>query len=867
MARWVDLTRRGAAAVVVLAVLATIATAGYVATHMRINTSTTDMLSPELPFRQHSRRLSEAFPQFSDNLLVVVDGQTPDLVDDAADALTAQFRLRPEVFGEVFDAAGEPFFRRNGLLYLEVEDLGDLADRLADAQPFLGTLWRDPSLRGLFAMLELAVDQVIKEDGQTPIEVARVLGAIGDVITAQAESRFRHLSWRHLMSGEEDDDYRRLILIDPPLNFASLQPAADAMAAVRGLVAETGLEEGQGVRVRLSGSAALSHEELKSVEEGMGLAALLSLTLVIVLLLVGLGSARLAVAILATLIMGLVWTAGVGLAVVGQFNLISVAFAVLFIGLSVDFGIHFGLRYREDVDIGVDQGNALRGAASGVGGALTLCAVAAAIGFFSFLPTDYLGLAELGLIAGIGMFIALFANVTVLPAILALMPVRRTIRAAGDTRPGRVHPFIRAHARAFAWCGLVLGVAAAALLPRAGFDFDPLNLKDPATESVSTLFDLMDDSRSSPYSITVLAPSLAASRDLADRLAGLPEVDDAETLLDFVPGGQVEKLDIITDMSLFLAPSLDPAQEKERSDDAADRTALASLIAGLTALEDANVDDATRNAAMRLRTAVELIRPSGALDAAALAEMRRRLLSGLPGRLAALRLSLEAGPVAIDDLPKTVRSRQMAADGRAKVTVYPKENVHDRDALRRFVAAVRAVAPTATGSPVVILEAGNAVIASFRDAALIALVAIGLLLAVLLRRLRDVLLVFAPLVLAALLTVAASVLFDLPFNFANVIVLPLLFGLGVASGIHLVTRQRDVAAGDDVMLTSTPRAVVFSALTTIGSFGSIALSSHPGTASMGILLTIAITLTLACTLLVLPALMEIWPPPSAEEKR
>jgi predicted RND superfamily exporter protein len=127
-----------------------------------------------------------------------------------------------------------------------------------------------------------------------------------------------------------------------------------------------------------------------------------------------------------------------------------------------------------------------------------------------------------------------------------------------------------------------------------------------------------------------------------------------------------------------------------------------------------------------------------------------------------------------------------------------------------------------------------------------------------------VILVFAPLALAAVLTVAASVLFELPFNFANVIVLPLLFGLGVASGIHLVTRERDAAAGQDVMRTSTPRAVVFSALTTIGSFGSIALSSHPGTSSMGILLTIAIALTLACTLIVLPALMAIWRLPESD---
>jgi predicted RND superfamily exporter protein len=177
--------------------------------------------------------------------------------------------------------------------------------------------------------------------------------------------------------------------------------------------------------------------------------------------------------------------------------------------------------------------------------------------------------------------------------------------------------------------------------------------------------------------------------------------------------------------------------------------------------------------------------------------------------------------------------------------------------LRRFVGAVRAVALHATGSPVVILEAGNTVVGAFRDAAVLAFVAIAVLLAVLLRRLRDVALVFSPLVLAALLTVAASVLFGLPFNFANVIVLPLLFGLGVANGIHLVLRRRDQGGVTEVMASSTPRAVVFSALTTIGSFASIALSSHPGTASMGMLLTIAITLTLACTLIVLPALMRL----------
>jgi len=236
------------------------------------------------------------------------------------------------------------------------------------------------------------------------------------------------------------------------------------------------------------------------------------------------------------------------------------------------------------------------------------------------------------------------------------------------------------------------------------------------------------------------------------------------------------------------------------------------------------------------------------------------LTSTLPNRLDVLRQSLGAAPLMLGGLPSGLRERHLAADGRAKITVYPTVGNPNREQLKRFVEAVRSVAPRATGSPVVIFESGTIVVAAFRDAALIALGAIVLILAVLLRRVRDVVLVFAPLALAALLTVAASVLFDLPFNYANVIVLPLLFGLGVANGIHLVLRERSEVGLGAVMETSTPRAVTFSALTTIGSFGSMALSGHSGTSSMGLLLTIAIAFNLMCTLGVLPALMAVWRP-------
>lgn len=862
---WVDLVRRMAWFVTLVSVLVTVGVSYYVATNIRINTDTADMLSPELPFLRQARAVSKAFPQFSDTILVVIDGDTPDLAEDTAAALAARLRERPELFGDVYDLVGEPFMRRNGLLYLDVDELSDLSDRLAEAQPFLGTLWRDPSLRGLFRMLELVIDETLKEDGSVPIEIGTTLDAMAAVVGAQAAGRFRNLSWQELMTGDAGGkgEKRRFIVIQPALDFGSLQPAAAALGDVRDLARDMQLDERHGVLIRLTGSAALAHEELQSVQEGMSLAAILSLTLVVGLLLAGLRSPRLVAATLATLVMGLMWTAGFAIAALGQLNLISVAFAVLFIGLSVDFGIHFGLRYKEGIERGAGHAAALREAAAGVGGALTLCAVSAAIGFYSFLPTAYVGLAELGLIAGTGMFIALFTNTTVLPALLTLMPLRPSPGSAGRRRAAAVQPFIEHHAKPIAWGALVLGVGAAALLPQARFDFDPLNLKDPETESVSTLFDIMEDGSANPYSITVLAESLPRAQALAARLNRLGEVDRTVTLADYVPGDQDEKLEIIETMALFLAPSLAMVERKAPPTTEELRTALATLRGNLERLAASARDGPARSGARRLGAAMSRLFGAAA-EGRTLAELETRLLSGLPGRLRALRQSLMAEPVVLENLPKGLRQRQVAADGRARLKVFPKESMRDREALGRFVEAVREIAPEAVGAPVVILEAGNTVVTAFRQAAMLAGACIALMLAVLLRNLRDVLFVFAPVTLAAVLTVAASVVLDLPFNFANVIVLPLLFGLGVASAIHFVLRERKEGGSAGVLGTSTPRAVVFSALTTIGSFGSIALSSHPGTSSMGVLLTAAITMTLGCTLVMLPALMAI--KPAAAEK-
>ncbi len=864
LARWVDGVRRAAPLVVAAAVVASAVGLYYTATRLGIFTDTADLLSRELPFRQRYADYKAAFPQFSDNIAIVIDGTNPDLVEDAAATLEVRLRERRDLFKQVFDPASDPFFVRNGLLYFDMDELADLSERLADAEPLLATLAEDMSLRGLFEVLGLAVDDVI--DGETdPSALEDIFGGIDDGLKAKLEGRPFVLSWREMMMGDvlDEDDFRRVILVQPALDYTMLHPARAAMDAIRGMAADLDPEGAGGLRVRLTGGAALDEEELESVAKGASVAGILALLVVGTLLALGLKSVRLVAATLATLVMGLIWTAAFAALAIGHLNLISVTFAVLFIGVGVDFGIQFSLRYREEVLRGVDPAAALTKAAGGVGGALTLAAAAAAIGFFSFVPTAYVGLAELGVIAGVGMFIALFANLTVLPAILALVPLRpRQERGGRETRTPRAARFTLRHAGAIAGGALVLGLAAAAVVPGVRFDFNPLNLNDPTTESVQTFRDLMRENSSAAYTIGVLTPDLDRAVVLAERLEALDEVDEAITFADFVPEQQDEKLFVVEEMNIFLFPVFRRDEIKPPPSMAERGEALVTFRARLEELlASANAGplaDEARGLAARLDGF--LARYGGARhndgDEAILA-LESSLLRTLPARLETLRRSLGAEEVTPEDLPDDLRARQIAADGRALVEVVPAEDLNDNEAVRRFVRAVRAVVPEATSTPVVIIEAGDAIVAAFAKAGIIAFAAITLLLVVVLRSVVDTVLVLLPLLLAAVLTMAATVGLDLPFNFANVIALPLLLSLGVAFGIHLVLRRRATATVGEMLATSTPRAILFSALTTMCSFGTLALSHHRGTASMGQLLFISLTFALVCTLVVLPAMLEL----------
>ena len=370
-ALWGRIAHRFAWPIAVLAVVSAVGAGIYAARTVKINSDTADMLSAELDFRQLNIELRGTFPKQARDLVVVIDGATPEQAERAAARMRAEIARRPDLFRSVFHPQGDPFFRRNGLLLLPIEELEDTADRILAAQPFIGTVWQDRSIRGVAEMLSLAVEKRVEEGGgKRASTVSRPRWtALPPLSCGSPEGAGRAvLDEPDVGPGDDRRSGRRqILLVEIALAFDRFRPGREAIGAIREIAASMPAELSEGVDVRLTGRAALRHDELQSVRGGMELAGALSFGLVSLLLLLCFRSIRISLAALLTLVVGLVWTAAFAAAAVGVLNLISVAFAVLFIGLCVDFGIHYGLRWARAARIGLEGGAANALAAASVG--------------------------------------------------------------------------------------------------------------------------------------------------------------------------------------------------------------------------------------------------------------------------------------------------------------------------------------------------------------------------------------------------------------------------------------------------------------------------------------------------------------------
>lgn len=858
-ARWVAwILPRSATALAAVGLVT--AAFGAVAWHgLAVDSNEDALFAESVEFVALRRQWNRLFPSFIDPIVVVVDAPTDDEAHAATRALAQRLAAEPDHIARVAQPGSEPFFERHGLLYLELDELENLADRLAAAQPYLAELSRDPSAPALLDLLGDAIDAARNE--QLPVHgLDEAIDRVQEVIAAHAAGEPVTLSWSQWILGEAaPTEHRRFLLVEPRFDFGRIDPAGPTIQVLRAAIADLGIAAGAegSATARLTGVYAFSQDEAEVLEQQATWAGLASFVLVALVLVPGLGSLRTALSALATLVASLVWTAGFAALAVGHLNPVSVAFAVLAIGLGIDFGTHVCVRALELRSRDLPPEAALRATALDVGGSLGICAATTAFAFYAFVPTEYHGVAELGLIAGTSMLLALFLSLTLLPALLLRF-------APGQVRPRRTPAFlvrleeipVRRPRLVLALTAAVVA-AAAASLPQLHFDENPLRVRDPSTESVQVFDALLAAGQAFPWNMNALAPDAREAARLGAELTALPDVDHTVTLADFVPGEQGEKLAILEDLRFLLEPSLGAAQLRE-GDAEATRAALETLRAGLGGGTAQPLPPDLAASSARLGAAADAFLhacPPGAPDAARrLAALDRALTGFLPEQLRLLRTALSAGPVTLDSLPEEIRERWVATDGRVRVEVFPARDLSDNDLLAAYVANVRKLDPRAFGEGLVILQSGQVVVKALREALFVASIGIAALLFLLWRDPRDASLALLPIAVAAILTGGGMIWLGIPLNFANVIVIPLLLGMGVDSGIHLVHRLRSGdAPGGNLLRSSTARAVLLSAVTTLASFGTLGASSHPGLASLGRLLALGLGAVLVANLVALPA--------------
>jgi uncharacterized protein len=859
LAGCVDCCRGNAGRVVVASVILAGFAGWYTSGHLGISTDTDLMFAESLPWRQRAMTFKADFPQFRDLLVAVIDAREPEEAEATAAALAEALTQDRAHFQTVRRPDALPYLQQEGLLFLDTNQLESALDRTIDAQPFIGELAKDPNARGLFAALALLGTGVEQgEANLTPYQTA--LRGFHDAMADTITGHPRPLSWTRLLGGDLADlgGKYKFVLAQPELDHTKLQAGGAATEAMRAAAAGLEFVKSGDARMRITGSVALADEEFASVAQGAVEGLIGSIVLISLWLFLAVRSWRLIAPILLTLGLGLMLTLLFAAGAVGTLNLVSVGFGILFVGIAVDFAIQFCVRYREYRHAHSDPAVAMTETGRRVGGQILVAAAATSAGFLAFVPTDFRGVAELGLIAGAGMLIAFLCTMTFLPAAIALCRPHGEGAEVGFRWATPLDEIVRRRRRPLLIVFGLLGALGAALLLRLGFDADPLHTKDPSTEAMQTLYDLEDSPLTNPFTIDILAPDAQAAGTLAERLRALPLVSEVLSINTFLPKDQQAKLTQIEDAATLLGPSLmvreaaGPVTPSEIRSAAG--KALEKIVPALAKLPADHVLAAVAGDLRKLAA-----EPDPVLLAA-----DRALTRFLPTQLDQLRVVLAAQPVSLQDIPPTLARDWVLPDGRARVQVLPKPEARSTSGLARFVDEVTAVAPDAGGSAVTIEATSATIVGSFRAAAISALLAITVILFVALRRPLDVSLVLAPLVLSSLMTVIVMVLLTLLLNYANIIALPLLLGVGVSFNIYFVMNWR--AGQISVLGSATARAILFSALTTGTAFGSLALSQHPGTASMGRLLLISLGCTLVASLVFIPALLAAIPRPRTAEE-
>ncbi len=880
---------RGAWLIILFSLLMTAISVYYAVNHLSMRTSRNDLVGTDLRIMRLSEEMNRQFGS-RDNLAVVVQNSDPKHCIQFIEALAAELRQYPQSFQEVFYRVDPEKFKHWALLYLEPKQLLEIKDQFSGHQKELRALAADPRLNRFFQVVneeftrtmmgqlftgflqegpekEKIPDLGLLEATLKQMEISLTGGTAFDSplnsiipggVTDLSQAGYFHT----------DNDKHLLLLVTT--RQGNYTETAEDLKLLRQILDRVKARF-PGIQAGVTGPGALEADEMSEAMADVGLASWVSIVGQMLLMVLFFRSLKRTLVQGAVLVIGLCWTFGIAALTVGHLNLLSIVFGPLLLGITVDFGIHWYSRLEEEQSQKPrcskgDLACTITQASPGI----LYAALTAVVSVCPLIFTGFKGLQELGLIITLGILVNIFACLVLLPA-LAIATERWAPGPLEVKCADEPHAFLSLgwrRPRLMVALGLIVTALGGISLFYVPFDLNPLHLQNPRTESVVWEQKLIRESKYSTSYGAMVACTVADLPRLTEALKKLETVSHVESILSFLPSQVGDKQPLVAELKPLVSGINLAANPPRPSDPEELASILERLRFKLSRAVESDWDPEDKPTQERLseidglllRLITLLKQGTNPQTATRLANFERKFFSDLHDQWELLRTSLDRAfsPPGLGDLPESVRERFISPDGQYLIRIFPSQDIWNPGPLGHFVSDLRGVDPDVIGDPVLLWVFTLA----FRNACLWAagasLFGITLLVAFFLRSLRLTLLALVPLIVGTSLTLSLMWLLDVPFNQANVLFLPLILGEAVEYGIIILVRwQQQKSARAITLPASTAKGVLLAALTTAVGFGSLMISGHQGTFSLGLLSAVGSLSVLLVALSVLPSLLRL----------
>ena len=808
---------------------------------IQFDTSRNNLVGSNKKYHQNFLRFKEEFPT-QDDLVVVVESENAEKNRQFVERLGAKLEAETNAFHNVFYKGDLKMLGSKALLFVSDKDLADLSKTLKDFRPFIAQFTRTTNLVSLFNMVCAQFRTAKQEANAENDALVKALPALERIVSQATDSLHRQGTppspgiTALFDPGEEAEQQMYITFAKGRIYLVTTQaPTEDlngaAVARLRQLVTETKTEV-PGLNVGLTGEPVLELDEMTQSQKDTTVAAIVSLVLCALIFIYGYQETGRPVKATACLLIGLGYTLAFATLVIGHLNILTITFMPILIGLAIDYGVHLISRYEEELRRGLSKEAALTKAMVFTGQGIFTGGFTTAGGFLAMGLTNFKGIQEMGIICGGGLLVCMVPMMTMLPVLLI-----RGRQNVEDQEPGDALAEKRARIenlwlRRPGWTAgvtLALCALAATQLHKVYFDYDLLNMQSKGLPAVEFEKELIDSTPKGVLFGAVVATNLQQAAVLEQQLTNLPAVASVDSITSFLSEDQTRKLTLVDEIKKelctvrFAAPDPKPVNLQE----------LSGTLYSLRGYLGAALDDVQKDAP-------ELVPQFNALRDA-IEALRREMLLGDTNQV-------EANSVKLAEFQRSLFEYLLM--------VYPKEDIWKRENQKVFIDQVGKLYPNVTGTPVQLYHYTALLKDSYQQAAWYSLGAIALLVFLHFRSVACVVLALVPVAIGSLWLGGLMGWLGVPLNPANIMTLPLVIGIGVTNGIHILNRFAEEQT-PSLLARSTGKAVLVSGLTAMAGFGSLILAQHQGIHSLGCVMTTGLATCMIAGLTFLPALLNL----------